>query len=62
MLTGRPYDGTSGTYFRTSSSSDSLPSSASSRTDAAVNCLETEPMSNTVAGVIGMPSSTLARP
>ena len=36
-----------------SSSSESLPSSASSAIAAAVNCFETEPMSKTDDGVIG---------
>jgi hypothetical protein len=45
-----------------SSSSESFPSSASSATLAAVNCLAVEPMSNTVRGEIGTPSSREARP
>ena len=42
-----------GTYLRTGSSSESLPSRASSSTAAAVNCLETEPASKIVSGVFG---------
>ena len=37
-------------YFRTGSSSDSLPSRASSSTAAAVNCFETDPASKIVSG------------
>ena len=39
-------------YLRTGSSSESLPSRASSSTAAAVNCLETEPASKIVSGEI----------
>src|SRR4029450_7948855 len=37
-------------YFRTGSSSESLPSRASSRTAAAVNCLDTDPASKMLSG------------
>ena len=40
-----------GMYFRIGSSSDSLPSRASSRTAAAVNCFDTEPASKIVSAV-----------
>src|SRR5688572_30295827 len=48
--------------FRTGSSSESLPSSASSTTAAAVNCFETDPASKIVVGVIGTSYSRFAIP
>src|SRR5688500_15218615 len=57
-----PYRGSSGKYFRMGSSSDSFPSIASKTTAAAVNCLETEPASKIVAGVLGTSYSRFAIP
>ena len=46
----------------TGSSTFSFPRSSSSRTDAAVNCLVSDPRRNFVAGVLGMFHSRLAAP
>src|SRR5688572_7928427 len=54
--------GSSGMYLRTLSSSDSLPSRASSCTAAAVNCFETDPTSKIVSIVIGTSCSRSAIP
>src|SRR5881628_2858581 len=54
--------GSSGMYFLTGSSSDSLPSLASSSTAAAVNCLDTEPASKIVSGVFFTSCSRSAIP
>ncbi len=48
MRIGVPKSGSSGTYFLTGSSIESLPSCASRVMAAAVNCFATEPDSNTV--------------
>ncbi len=57
-----PWVGKSGRYLVMSSVTLSLPRSWSSRIDAAVNCLVTEPSSNTISGEFGTPSSRLAIP
>ena len=57
-----PYSGSSGRYFRTSSSSESFPSSDRSTIAPAVICFDTEPASNTVRGVIGASCSRSAMP
>ena len=57
-----PKFGTSGTYFRISSSSESFPCCASSTIADAVNCFATDPLSNTDAAVIGTPYSRFADP
>ncbi len=62
MVMVRPYCGSSGTYFRTSSSSRILPSPTRSRIAVAVNCLATEPLSRIVCAVIGVPLSRSAMP
>ena len=59
---GPPKSGTSGTKARTSSSSETLPSSSRSKIAIAVNCLVIDPTLKTVAGVIGTPCSRLAMP
>src|SRR5690242_7670805 len=62
MVMGAPYSGSSGMYFRTGSSIASFPCCARRRTAAAVNCLVTEPGSNTVSGVFGTSCSRSAIP
>jgi len=62
MVMGRSYCGSSGTYLRTSSSSLSLPSSASRTVAAAVNCFEMDPASKIVEGLFGMSYSRSASP
>ena len=62
MRMGFPKSGTSGTYLRTGSSSESLPSWQSRAMAAAVNCLATDPDSKTVSGRSRMPYSRLAMP
>ena len=62
IVTVCSYCGSSGTYFRTSSSSESLPSSDSSTIPIAVNCFDTDATWNTVRGVIGAGYSSDARP
>ena len=62
MRIGVPKSGSSGTYFRTGSSIESLPSCASRVMAAAVNCFATDPDSNTVLGQMRMPYSRLAIP
>src|SRR5262245_54564352 len=57
-----PNSGTSGRYFRMSSSSESLRSCDNRTIAAAVNCFATEPLSNTVESVFGMSYSRLAAP
>src|SRR6516165_6043356 len=59
---GPEYSGSSGTYLRTGSSRDSLPSRARARTAAAVNCFETDPASKIVSAVIGASCSRSAMP
>ena len=54
--------GKSGMTRDRGSSSDSFPSWTSNRMPAAVNCLLTEPIRQTVAGVIGVAVSISARP
>jgi len=61
-VTGAPKSGSSGRYSRTGSSSESLPSSARRTIAAAVNCLETEPASKIVSGVMAAGCSRCAMP
>ena len=48
----------SGKYLPTGSSTESLPSSASRKMHAAVNCLVMEPMAKRVSGSTGAPVFT----
>lgn len=54
--------GSSGTYWDIGSSSVSFPASTSSRIAVAVNCLDTDAMSNTVSVVILAPDARSAMP
>ncbi len=62
MVTGVPYSGSSGMYFRIGSSSESLPWTASWAMAAAVNCLATDPDSTTENSLSGVAISRLAMP
>ncbi len=56
------HSGRSSTYAPTGSASDSSPSCWSMRIAVAVNCFETDAMSNRVAVVTGVPAARSARP
>jgi len=59
---GFPSAFTSGIHFEMSSSNFSTPSMARSTNPAAVNCLATDPLSERVPVVHGVPVSRLAIP
>ena len=61
-MTVSPKSGSSGTYSRTSSSSDSSPRSARRATAKAVNCFEVDAMLVGVSTVNGTPWVRLAMP
>ncbi len=62
IVTGSTDAGNSGKCFLIGSSRESLPSRASNRTAAAVNCLDTEPASKIVSGWMTASCSRSAMP
>ena len=62
MVIFLPWVGNSGRWRVMSSSTASLPRSASIRMAALVNCLVMDPSSNAMSGWMGTPSSRFAMP
>src|SRR6478736_6014707 len=62
MLTRSAHPGSPDTYLDSGSVSVRAPSNESSSTAVAVNCLDTDAMSNRVAVVNGVPDATSANP
>jgi hypothetical protein len=62
MVIFRPNPRTSGIQRAMSSSRESTPSRARSTIAVAVNCLATEPLSESVPSVHGVPASRFAMP